>query len=70
MKQNNLNDLIDEAWFAKIAEGDNDAFAKLYYASYKQLYGFLLSLCKNKGKCKFQVIVNIILTFIKYENYD
>ena len=39
---------IHEAWFEKIACGDNEAFTELYYASYKQLFGFLLSLTKNK----------------------
>ena len=42
------NNKIDEGLFAKIADGDNEAFAQLYYASYKQLYGFLLSLMRNK----------------------
>lgn len=42
------NSRIDENWFEMIASGDNQAFTELYYASYKQLYGFLLSLTKNK----------------------
>ena len=42
------NNKIDEGLFAKIADGDNESFAQLYYASYKQLYGFLLSLTRNK----------------------
>ena len=41
------NNKIDEGLFAKIADGDNESFAQLYYASYKQLYGFLLSLTRN-----------------------
>lgn len=51
LEQNNKdtgNSRIDENWFDKIALGDNDAFTELYYASYKQLYGFLLSLTRNK----------------------
>lgn len=44
----NANSKINEAWFEKIAAGDNEAFTELYYASYKELFGFLLSLTKNK----------------------
>ena len=44
----NANSRINEAWFEKIASGDNQAFTELYYASYKELFGFLLSLTKNK----------------------
>ena len=40
--------IIDENLFEKISQGDNEAFAELYYASYKQIYGFLLSLTRNK----------------------
>lgn len=39
---------INEDLFEKIANGDNEAFTELYYASYKQIYGFLLSLTRNK----------------------
>lgn len=39
---------IDETLFPKIAKGDDMAFTELYYASYKQLYAFILSLTKNK----------------------
>jgi RNA polymerase sigma-70 factor (ECF subfamily) len=39
---------IDENLFEKIAQGDNEAFTELYYVSYKQIYGFLLSLTRNK----------------------
>ncbi|MCR5836829.1 MAG: RNA polymerase sigma factor [Lachnospiraceae bacterium] len=39
---------IDESLFRRIADGDNAAFSDLYYATYKQLYAFLLSLTKNK----------------------
>ena len=40
--------IIDEGLFEKIANGDDDAFTELYYASYRQIYGFLLALTKNK----------------------
>lgn len=48
MKEVQANSKIDESLFEKIAKGDNEAFAELYYASYKQIYGFLLSLTRNK----------------------
>lgn len=48
MKDAQLNQKIDEDLFEKIANGDNEAFAELYYASYKQIYGFILSLTRNK----------------------
>jgi RNA polymerase sigma-70 factor (ECF subfamily) len=47
MQANNKSG-IDENLFEKIAQGDNEAFEELYYASYKQIYGFLLSLTRNK----------------------
>ena len=40
--------IIDEGLFEKIAHGDDAAFTELYYASYRQIYGFLLALTKNK----------------------
>lgn len=40
--------IIDEGLFEKIAYGDDAAFTELYYASYRQIYGFLLALTKNK----------------------
>lgn len=40
--------IIDERLFEKIANGDDAAFTELYYASYGQIYGFLLALTKNK----------------------
>lgn len=40
--------IIDEGLFEKIANGDDAAFNELYYASYRQIYGFLLALTKNK----------------------
>ena len=40
--------IIDEGLFEKIANGDDAAFTELYYASYRQIYGFLLALTKNK----------------------
>ena len=40
--------IIDEGLFEKITNGDDDAFTELYYASYRQIYGFLLALTKNK----------------------
>lgn len=58
------NQSIDENWFEKIAQGDNDAFTQLYYASYKQIYGFLLSLTKNKEDAE-DLLQN---TYIKIRN--
>ena len=40
--------IIDEGLFEKIANGDDAAFTELYYAPYRQIYGFLLALTKNK----------------------
>lgn len=40
--------IIDEGLFEKIANGDDAAFTELYYVSYRQIYGFLLALTKNK----------------------
>ena len=40
--------IIDEGLFEKIANGDDAAFTELYYASYRQIYGFLVALTKNK----------------------
>ena len=40
--------IIDEGLFEKIANGDDTAFTELYYASYRQIYGFLVALTKNK----------------------
>ncbi|MFQ9515646.1 MAG: RNA polymerase sigma factor [Eubacterium sp.] len=48
MEEVQVNSKIDEGLFEKIANGDNEAFTELYYASYKQIYGFLLSLTRNK----------------------
>lgn len=48
VKDTTLNNLINEDWFEKIAQGDDQAFTELYYATYRQIYGFLLSLTKNK----------------------
>lgn len=42
------NETINEEWFEKIASGDDEAFCELYYASYKEIFGFLFSLTKNK----------------------
>lgn len=58
------NNKIDEGLFAKIADGDNESFAQLYYASYKQLYGFLLSLTRNKEDAE-DMLQN---TYIKVRN--
>ena len=38
--------IIDEGLFEKIANGDDAAFTE--YASYRQIYGFLVALTKNK----------------------
>ena len=40
--------IIDEGLFEKIANADDAAFTELYYASYRQIYGFLVALTKNK----------------------
>ena len=60
----NNNSCIDENWFELIASGDDDAFASLYYASYKQVYGFLYSLTNNKEDAE-DLLQN---TFIKVRN--
>ncbi len=55
-----LNDEI----MKKIASGDDEAFTELYYATYKQIYGFLLSLTKNKEDAE-DLMQN---TYIKIRN--
>lgn len=60
---NNKN-IIDETIFEKIANGDDQAFTDLYYATYRQIYGFLLSLTKNKEDAE-DLLQN---TFIKIRN--
>lgn len=64
MLNENIKRNIDEALFEKIASGDDEAFSTLYYASYKQLYGFLISLTKNKEDAE-DLLQN---TFIKIRN--
>ena len=64
MRSKSLNELINEDWFEKIAKGDDEAFTELYYASYKQLYGFLLTLTKNKEDAE-DLLQN---TYIKIRN--
>ena len=39
---------IDEVLFSQIQKGDDVAFEKLYYLTYKPLYAFILSLTMNK----------------------
>lgn len=58
------NSKINEDWFEKIALGDDGAFTELYYASYKELFGFLLSLTKNKEDAE-DLLQN---TYIKIRN--
>lgn len=58
------NSRINEEWFEKIASGDDQAFTELYYASYKELFGFLLSLTKNKEDAE-DLLQN---TYIKIRN--
>ena len=58
------NEKINEDWFEKIAAGDDGAFTELYYASYKELFGFLLSLTKNKEDAE-DLLQN---TYIKIRN--
>lgn len=55
---------INENLFEKIAGGDNEAFTELYYASYRQIYGFLLSLTRNKEDAE-DLLQN---TYIKIRN--
>mgnify|MGYP002603106130 CR=1 FL=1 len=43
-----IKNSINEDWFEAISKGDDQAFTELYYASYKELFGFLLSLTRNK----------------------
>ena len=62
----NNNSCIDENWFELIASGDDDAFASLYYASYKQVYGFLYSLTNNKEDAE-DLLQN---TFIKLKYFN
>lgn len=64
MKDVTSNQKIDEDLFEKIANGDNEAFAELYYASYRQIYGFILSLTKNKEDAE-DLLQN---TYIKIRN--
>lgn len=63
MRKHNKN-IIDEDLFEKISEGDERAFTALYYATYRQLYGFLLILTKNKEDAE-DLMQN---TFIKIRN--
>lgn len=55
---------LDEEIFSKIANGDDEAFTELYYLTYKQIYGFLLSLTKNKEDAE-DLMQN---TFIRIRN--
>lgn len=55
---------IDESLFEKIANGDDEAFTDLYYATYQKVYGFLLSLTKNKEDAE-DLLQN---TYIKIRN--
>lgn len=59
-----LNQSINEDWFEKIANGDDMAFTELYYATHKPLYGFLLSLTRNKEDAE-DLMQN---TYIKIRN--
>lgn len=64
MNKQSRKNTIDEEIFIKIANGDDEAFTELYYATYKQIYGFLLSLTKNKEDAE-DLLQN---TFIKIRN--
>lgn len=55
---------IDEGLFERIASGDDEAFAELYYATYKQVFAFLLSLTKNREDAE-DLLQN---TYIKVRN--
>ena len=48
LNQKNNKVQIDETLFPRIQQGDNVAFEKLYYLTYKPLYSFILSLTMNK----------------------
>lgn len=61
---NKRKNKIDEDIFEEIANGNDEAFTALYYATYKQIYGFLLSLTKNKEDAE-DLLQN---TFIKIRN--
>ncbi len=64
MENAQTNNEINEELFEKIAKGDNEAFAELYYTSYRQIYGFLLSLTRNKEDAE-DLLQN---TYIKIRN--
>ncbi|MCR5703482.1 MAG: RNA polymerase sigma factor [Eubacterium sp.] len=64
MEVSQANKEIDESLFDKIAQGDDEAFTELYYATYKKIYGFLLSLTKNKEDAE-DLLQN---TYIKIRN--
>lgn len=64
MKKQQNKTHIDEEIFIKIANGDDEAFTELYYATYKQIYGFLLSLTKNKEDAE-DLLQN---TYVKIRN--
>lgn len=64
MKDIQANEKINEDWFEQIANGDDQVFTELYYASYRQIYGFLLSLTKNKEDAE-DLLQN---TYIKIRN--
>ena len=64
MKNIQKKNSINENLFEKIADGDNEAFTELYYSSYKQIYGFLLSLTRNKEDAE-DLLQN---TYIKIRN--
>ena len=64
MKTSPENQEINEEIFERIAQGDDDAFTELYYATYQKIYGFLLSLTKNKEDAE-DLLQN---TYIKIRN--
>ena len=56
--------IIDETLFVAIASGNDDAFAELYYKTYRQVFAFILSLTKNKEDAE-DILQN---TYIKVRN--
>ena len=64
MKTNPENQEINEELFELIAQGDDHAFTELYYATFQKIYGFLLSLTKNKEDAE-DLLQN---TYIKIRN--
>ena len=59
---------IDEGLFEKIASGDMDAFATLYHLTDKAIFGFALSILKNKYDAE-DVMQDTYLKVKKYAGF-